>query len=308
MKKLIIKTVIFIVAFFLFDALIGWGSYFMLGKLGEQNKYGKASMTCNNILTATPDVAIIGSSPALTAYIPHIIEDSIFCYTNSPYKVRNASCFVQGMPYFLTETKILTKRKKPDIIILDLTPHSLSDFNDVVSILYPYYHYDSDIRNMIDEKVGFWERLKLQSNLYCLNTTIAELFYGFLRGGNAEGYWAEYNELPEFKPEIIESSKVDSCNLALFKELISYTRENEIHLIVVTSPSSKYYDDSCETKKTIIQLCESNNIPYYDYTANKLFEDGKYFTDDSHLNDRGASLFSSRLSSDIKNELVGHLE
>jgi len=307
MKKFIIKAILFVIILGIVDIAIGYIGGVMVMALGEQNRGGKAAMTCHNIVSAEPDVAIIGSSPALTAYIPHIIKDSIKCYTGSDYKVRNASCFVQGMPYFWAETKILTSRKKTKIIILDLVPQTLSDFKDNVNILFPYYHYDDEIKEMIDSKVDSYEKVKLQSKAYCLNTSIADFMYGIIRGENAEGYWAEYGKLSEFKHEHIASSKIDSINLSLFKNIINFTKANGIKLIIVTSPSSIYYDNSCETRTTLAELCENDGIQYLDYTGNLIFEDPSLFTDESHLNDDGARIFSSHISHELKGEFITSL-
>src|ERR1700761_5420063 len=113
--------------------------------------------------SANTPILILGSSRAEHGYIPAIIEDSLHrdCYNTGKDK--------QGIFYDLAVTKMILKRYRPALIVLDLTPVSFTTAEsglDDLAVLLPYYWPHPEIRHIIDHRTN-WEWLKAHSRLYC---------------------------------------------------------------------------------------------------------------------------------------------
>lgn len=304
MKKLFVKGIIFLALIILTDILVGLVGKFIMQKLNEGNYSGKVAMECYNINYAKPDIAIIGSSPTLTGCIPKILKDSIFEEVGREYDVRNVSCYVQGMPYYVAELKSLIKRKTPKVIILDIDPSHLSVFEDNLNVLRSFAISNGEIKSLMMSRADNIDRLLLHSNAYCLNTDFFSLLYGFTTSKGGDGYCPNFNQLKVVPRGSVNKSFVDSTNQALFNEFIRMARDHNVHVIIVTSPSCINYSKDCDTYREIIDVCKKNNIMYYDFIHDSISYCDDLFADDTHLNDEGAHVFTSLLYSRIKSELL----
>lgn len=304
MKRFIIKLVIFCVFIIGLDFAVGAFGKTVMKILGEGNYSGKVSMMNYNINYAAPEIAILGSSSALSAYIPSIIQDSLRLDVGRVIDIRNVSCYVQGLPYFKAELKTLIGRQKPEMVVLDMTPHYLSNFQDIIGVLRPYYHTNAEIKKMFDSRISRWERIKMQSNMYCLNSTIASLLASFKNPKGCDGYWPNYDHLRTIPHSLKTEEEVDSTNLDIFKDIIRISKDENIHLIVSYSPTNVKYTEGCETYSVLREVCESNEIPFFDFTADHTFDNDELFADGDHLRDPGAKVFTSYFYSSVKEELI----
>ncbi len=120
-----------------------------------------------------------------------------------------------------------------------------------------------------------------------------------------EGYrkndfkWTE-NQL-DYKYSQIE---FEEHTFLLLQEIINKCKHENINLILVTSPTYKdllkYQVNNEFVINKIRVLSQKNNIIYKDYSKESRLMDKKYFANSSHLNSKGADIFTKKLAEDIK--------
>ena len=97
-------------------------------------------------------------------------------------------------------------------------------------------------------------------------------------------------------------SDIKSYNLNYFFEIINFCRENEIELILVTPPFSMGFLQSVEDYQGYTNymndLVEENQITFVDFNLlkNSPFVQDALFTDTTHLNSKGAAIFTEMVA------------
>ena len=98
------------------------------------------------------------------------------------------------------------------------------------------------------------------------------------------------------EPEIVE----------LFDSFLNECKENDIQVILVFTPQyikatefTKNWDDEMQLYR---DFAEKYNIPFLDYTHDPICNDTTYFYNATHLNAKGAELFTLKLANDIKEQ------
>ena len=91
----------------------------------------------------------------------------------------------------------------------------------------------------------------------------------------------------------------------LFENFIKECKQNQIELIFVYTPEyiegQKLFSNRTELMDFYKSISNHYSIPFYDYSADSLCYQKKYFYNASHLNQQGAEIFSRKLASDLKN-------
>ncbi len=97
----------------------------------------------------------------------------------------------------------------------------------------------------------------------------------------------------------------DLHNLYYLREMIRFCKENDVELILITTPSWHTYYNNLDFHQTslmyrlIEQIQKEFDIPYLDYLKDIRF-DSVDFADPQHLSDIGAEKFTKILNADIK--------
>jgi hypothetical protein len=97
-------------------------------------------------------------------------------------------------------------------------------------------------------------------------------------------------------------------NVSFLKGIIELAQKQNIEVVLITPPISRYYSDNIYSdnpilkrqKKIVIDLCEKYRIKYYSYRDDKRFYD-RDFSDIKHLNLVGAIKFSELINTEIIN-------
>lgn len=240
------------------------------------------------------DVLVFGSSRAIDHYVPEICEASLkmsfYC----------AGKDNMGILYQAAVLKSVLKRYSPKIIILDFPGFETEENEyDRLSLLLPYYRTHEEIRSIIELRSPF-EKIKLISEIYPFNsqilyTAIGNLEINKIKKADNNNYVADYTEWKLELDSIPHSNTkaLDSNSIAYFREFIKDAKESGAQVFIVHSPLfQKYYNnreiDICN------QICNSENVPFWDYSKDTLFLQNKQlFKDVLHLNHKGAILFSN---------------
>ena len=300
-KSFFIKLLIACLGFIIADKGIGSLMHHFYGRIhhGEQ---GRLTYTIDS---TDQSMLIIGSSRAAHHYVSAIISNNLHlsCY--------NAGKDKQGLFYNLAILKMVLHRYCPHYLILDLSPVSFAtgeESLDELSVLLPYYSQHPEIKEIL-EKRSKWEWLKLSSSLYKHNSLLLQIAFNNLSKGNDSGIVGGYIPnlftmakpyIQPFSPEQVAGSP-DSAIVGAFEELVNMTRQAGCQLTIVASPLFLPLQEESSTLLLAGQICRQQNIPFFDYTRSPAFIGNEtYFSNEAHLNNAGAAVFSQLLCIDLK--------
>lgn len=268
------------------------------------------------------DILIFGNSRAQHHYDSQILSDSL-----------KLSCFNAGQDgghsILLPDAqlKIILKRYTPKIVLLEFEPCSVKLYNgdyERLSILLPYLEKYPELLPLIIQRSPF-ERIKLISAIYPFNSHIINLIRfntntHSARKRDNEGYvpltGKELNfDLINKSSNLLQNENdvnqiADTNKLNALKNIIYLCQQHYIKLIIINSPVFHYKNDkpweislAC---KQALKILQDEKVEFLDFTRDPDFADRlDLFADVGHLNDKGAKVFTSKLSCLIKNnELI----
>ena len=226
-----------------------------------------------------------------------------------------ATCYNAGKEgrnqilYHYAVLQSVLKRYTPKIIILDISLKEIlkTDENyDWLSSLLPYYKRHPEIRRVVDLK-SYVEKYKLISASYPFNSEILTIAKS---NGIASNEKEEKGYLPlekEWKGPLTtdiprKPVKIDSIKLRYFEKFIEDCKKVNTRLYVTFSPLYIRYDESPISLIVIREICQHQNIPFYDHST-EFLNNPSLFQDRSHMNDKGATIYSEKVAKEIKNNL-----
>lgn len=249
------------------------------------------------------DIIIMGSSRAHHHYVPEIIADSLRknCF--------NAGIDGNGIITMYGIYQMVLERYKPELIIYDIAKgydiyENPEDQNNsrYISSLKPYARISQN--DEIFKSLSWQEWIKTYSSLYRYNSILFTTInnFWFDNSYNIDGYM-KLETVMNYEPTIFESEDsgvLDSLKINYFEKFIRSTKDNGIPLVCVLSP--RYRSVTVERYKPLFTLCEQYDIPLLNFYIDTTFSAHKeYFKDATHMNDRGARFFTSKLVEQIKN-------
>lgn len=264
---------------------------------------GGTTREMNNVcLDKQYDVIVMGSSRARHHYVPEIISDSLgmSCYNTG----RNGN----GIILMYGIYQMILEHYKPVLVIYDLAKgfdlyENPQDQNNTryISALKPYAR-----RPKMDEifkSLSWQEWIKTYSSLYRFNsitlTTVRN--YLFERPYNVDGYEKKKGVM-NYEPTIFEtedSGILDSLKIYYFKKYLCSLKENGIPVVCVLSP--RYRSESSSRYQPLFDLCAQFDVPVLDFYTDTTFSTHRdYFKDATHMNDRGARLFTQKFVTELK--------
>ena len=291
------KAIKFIVILLIFDFIVGT----IAKRIYFNQKTGKQARITYSIYKASDEILIFGSSHAARHYIPKIFE-----------KALNQTCYnvgIQGQKILFHSVleKIILKRTKPKLIILNVDNNWLYKSNeayDRLHDLYPYYWEFRDIMKPTFELRSKLIDIQLFFKSYQFNSTIIHAVkYFFFPQKDFKGYVPLHGEVKNTKAlslyndenEDTSSKEIDDNFVMAFKSFIHIAKANNINLLLITTPD--LYPTNILNNKSLIlmkKIAKEENITFWDFNNNEEFiYKFNLFHDPSHLNDKGAHLFSS---------------
>lgn len=269
----------------------------------KQSKYGIFHRQNYCMNDCEDDIVILGSSRAAHHYIPSIFTDSL-----------NLSCYnagSDGMCIFYHYTLLETMIKNgycPKVVIYEILPSDIEriqgatfNLDAAIDRLAPYYGKSTGLDSLIELKGGY-EKMKFNSRTYRYNSKFVQLIKcNFIPSPEDRGYEAVFGELPydtlleENREENIE---IDKDKKQYLHKLIELSRRYRFKLIFAQSPY--YRKGHTLGEKTIIEILEKEHVPFIDMINNQEMLQPAYFKDNSHLNDMGAHIYTSRFISILK--------
>jgi hypothetical protein len=307
LKKSIESLLLFILILFICDRLIGY----KLHDIYFKQKKGDFYQTTYAIKNAKEDVLILGSSRALHHYVSSIFQN---CINMSTYNLGRDG---RNISYAYTVFSQVLTYHHPRVIILDMQPEefSLSDGkeseNSMVYALLPYANYPlikksiakGNTSDLILSKI-FWT--------YPYNSMAVQLvgnYYNLLPGEkNIQGF-EPLKGSKITKADILrdkgklKKKPMDPALINAFQDFLKLAKKNNIVLYVVISPTANLspYNSIAEIKK----LTQQSGFKFYDYSTT--INDYSLFYDDTHLNIKGATLFTDTLANELKKNFPNKL-
>lgn len=310
MKNSLLKASLFAIIV----VFISLSLHYFLDTQMKQLKYEDASVW-NQIAKGgiDADIVIIGSSRAATHINPALISKAI-----------NQSCFNLGMMghnYFVENARYfyyLQHNKAPKVIILSLDFESLQRRPDLFNhTQFLAYLDDSIIANATQQYEGFSKYdYKLPLLKYVgEQTLIFSLIKNYFRpqlnkSDRVNGFFARdfiWNSqvdsiLDTLKPYVV---KPDSLSLTAFEAFLDYSKEQNITVVFVHTPTHPLGQQKVINRKEIIDLYQKYaadfQIPFLDYAADTMCYNKAYFMNSTHLNKFGAEVFTKKLIKDLLN-------
>lgn len=252
------------------------------------------------------DIQIYGSSKANRHYNPYVFENEL-----------GLSCFNNGVDgrnifYHYAAINSLLQRHKPKLIILDLLSEdylkSDGGWNtDRLNVLLPYYNHNSYIKEVVNLRSPF-ERVKLLSSIYPFNSAIVDICVSIKEGKDRSigykgyiplGYSEKSHEMN--KVNFHKEYEIDELKINYLKKIIKTCNSNNIKLIIIKSP---WYAEYPEKSSLLEEIAFENKITFWNFTNLDFFSERSFFYDESHLNEKGAELFTEFVVDKIKSEQI----
>ena len=298
MKKFIFKVLLFLVVIAIVDKTFGFA---MANVLRHTNKgdWGRNNYIFNDVES---DAIILGSSRAIHHYNPQIIADSLgmSCY----------NCGEDGMGIFLMWARYQAIRDRciPGLIIYEVIPEydllANNDNHRYLKFLRPYC--DRTIISSIISDVSSRESVKLWCQMYLYNSVFLDIIAQRVSQDPSTAKEYTYSPLTsqmDYNPQRVEEKEVsqpfDSLKITYMENLIIQCEKDGTELFFTASP--KYRSLSDNDYQPLKELCRVHKVPFINHYCDPDYcESPTFFADASHLNIKGAEIFTALVASEIK--------
>ena len=254
-------------------------------------------------------VVVLGASRAKHHYKPSVIDKETGL-TSYNYGRDGRNIFNQ---YIIANELLSHASVKPKIFILEVASIDIEDTpgwnGEKLSNLFPLYKKNTEVREIVDREdpeSGF--ALKY-INLYRYNSSLFDYLKNLSASHNGDilkGYTPLYSEWPD-DAEILDESE----NFSLYpwkevylKKLIELSKDNDVKIVFYNSPDFKIVKFQQAWESKIEAICAEYNVSFINHAHDSLFlSHREWFNEPFHLNDKGASEYSSIVAKEI-NEYI----
>lgn len=259
------------------------------------------------------DILIMGSSRAWRHIDPNVMEDSLGMTSY------NLGMDGQHLPMQLWRYEtFLKKNHTPKVIIYSLDFFMLTQSNELFNKdqFLPYLLFNFDAEKNLKKYIGYeYFDYRLPLIRYCgaskaiFHTARISLFPNSMKKGRKKGFYAENKQWNhDFEKAKAKKKRynaiIDSSILIQFDKYLEDCKQKGIKVILVYSPEyiegQKFVSNRVEVIRTFANLAKKYNNPFLNYSSDTISFQKALFYNATHLNKRGADLFSIKLASDLK--------
>ncbi|MHA7059210.1 hypothetical protein ACWGOQ_0018430 [Aquimarina sp. M1] len=297
------KIIKFMIVISLVDVLFGTASNYLFFSQ-KTGKYARANQV---IYETEAEVLIFGSSHAHRHYVPKVLEKQL---NTTAY---NAGAEGQQLLYHLALQKMLLKRSKPSLFILNIDEDFL--FSSAIALdrlndLNPYYtEYKDELKPLFKLNSEFID-IEMFFNSYLLNSTILHIFrYCLSPQLDYKGYRPLYGVMTKdktlSKSDMTDDNvkQIDENFVMALEEFIYNSKSNNIDLVFVMSPTLRKINKNNKSLMMINNIANKTCVPILNLSTSKKFDNKlEWFHDPSHLNDNGAKYFTKLVSEYINQQ------
>lgn len=315
-KKIVLSSLLLM--FFVIGLLFGFMAPYFYG-----NYYNYQDNEIRKSLSGKLDTLIIGSSHALRAFKPNVINDKLGW---NSYNMASPLMSMYGR-YTLLRKEV--ERNPIKNVIIEVSYNAMTIDRTSLGL-------EGDIY-VLGRLDNFKERINFITNDFnkddyskIFSDTLqrsANSWKHMILGYNKETLVNQYGYLPVPKNDLsfsfevakkINNSKYYTTeflkeNLNYLDKIMILCKENNIKVIMVVTPISDLsileYVNHEEIFSQYIDLAKKYNIEYYDFNLDKkrleLYPEDLAFYDYTHLSDDGAEVFSNRFAEIMNNKKKG---
>jgi hypothetical protein len=314
MRKLIFQLLVFILPVI---GLLWPLDYFLSYNIKKSNEYPGEIEVMNDIYSGNinSDIAVYGSSRAWSHFNSRIMEDSL--------KLKVYNFGIDGHNFwiqYLRHLEYIKHNIKPKLIIMEVDIFTLQkrvDLNEPIQFM-PYMLWNTNIRNYTlsynyFNKIDYYIPLiRYAGKRNAILTALKNISKPF-DGSKKYRYRGYAGELLEWTDDFDKAKKtmkqykivLDAASIALFERFIRECKQSNIKLVFVYTPEYIEGQQFVANRKNIMDIysgfAKKYNIPFLDYSNDELSFHKELFYNTSHLKSKGADLFTSKLTSDLKN-------
>jgi hypothetical protein len=321
MKKFFRQLTKYVLVIYLVNLALGWG----LKKLGPEyadSPYGQVKWEdFRQVPPSSLDILFLGSSHFLSGIDPAVV-DSVSAqnsYNMARVGLRPASAYV-----LLNE---VLETQKPKFVVLDIFHRTFtgSGFNHLYD--FGYVDYDQSKVSFARENFSLAENARLLLPTYNYRSNFPNLrpllglrsskdnwqalhYKGYIR--HNETVSQEKLKENEFLNYQFDQLQIDPKNLVYLDKLVNLCREKDIEMIWVTTPLPEICVAGIKNQHEIDayfqDLADKYGITYLNYNDPELrkhvsFSDSIDYSDDDHLNFRGAKKISIDIAQRIESQV-----
>ena len=313
MKKFLISLLIFLLPLLLLG-------YFMDSFLTNALKKSKSDEfgVWNDIYNGriNDDVLIYGGSRAWVHFDPKILSDSLHA---SVYNIG-----LNGHNFWLQKLRhdlLLKYNKSPKVILYAVDLMTLGKRPDLYNPdqFLPYMSSDPMMAQAISSYEGygnFDSKVPMIRYLGKWKTMLAAVRIGLApdsqKPDRIKGYQGKRLEWNADFDKAVEvmggkfTMELDSASVVLFDEFLRDCKKKNIEVIFVAPPEyiegQEFVNNRPEIMGVFADFGKKYDIPYFDYSNDTMSFNKYYFYNSTHMNIRGAELFSKKLVMDLKKE------
>ncbi|WCO02542.1 hypothetical protein [Psychroserpens ponticola] len=316
MKKFILKILTFVVPIL----VLAYGiDAYLSNNLRKSRVFAHLEYPIwNDILESNlnADILIHGSSRAWVHIAPKILEDTLHL---SSYNLG-----VDGHTFNMQQLRhelALKYNEKPKMIIhsVDATTLQKGNFYNAEQIL-PFMLWDEDFEKYTSNYTSYsYLDYKLPILRYYGETDAISTAFkmSFKSSTNNEqrikGYQGQeriWNQDFDNAKKIMKHYEVviDEDLKQRFNEYLKACKASDIEVVLVYTPvyieGQEFIKNIDEIKKTYTNFAETYNFKFFDFTNDDICFDKSYFYNARHLNKNGSELFTKKLASKIKTDLI----
>lgn len=317
MKLLFKKLLLFTLAVFAF-----FYSLQLIVDYGLRKVYDKEFAIWNKIYHGdlNSDIVYLGNSRTFVHFNPEIIQKIT--------GLRGYNLGIDGGDVAMQKAKLdlLTEKNKLPKIMLQTADISLLAGRENIFMKHqflPYLKEDAiynplrkkDKKIWADRYIPLW---KYHGYRYLVIKGIKSFFN--LNNYDSQKDWNGYNgkdqkwntDFDDYKKSlngenIIYSDENIQEGLTYLDHLIAFSKNHKIKLVFVFPPQYNELSELQVQKDSLVdilkKLSSENSIPYWDYSQDSLCNQTKYLYNATHLNEKGANIFSGRIGNKL-NELI----
>lgn len=291
MKNVLLKALLIIALVAVADVGVGFLSRHLVSGLSD--KLSQIGSVQQALLHKRAEVVVLGASCAKYHYDARILADSL------GMTVENTGVGGMNMVYSDLVLQAFLERCRPRIVVVDVYGQ-LDPGEGRLPRLRPFYGVSRPVTAYYDSTSTWQQRLKLHSALYRYNGTLDLLIrHHFNAPNRTHGFAAMDGAMTDMDTVVVHRFQPDTAKIAHLHNLIRTCNAHAIRLVFVLSPR-RHHDADQEAWLT--HLCAALDITLINelHEPSYYVDGGVLFHDDSHLNARGAELFSTRVAAQLK--------
>ena len=249
------------------------------------------------------DIAVLGTSRAFHMVNPGVIKEMNPNLSMINYGTDGTS----HADHYLYLYQLLKNKVKMDTLILEVDEFTLSGWQTNTMSFKGYVFalkvneepFKQAFRDYYDRRKYLLYKLPLvrfveYNNYYQLNPLRVEHEDRFTyRHGFAEAFTTGFRR--DFKRDSLELL-IHHFDIKYLNMIIELAKENDIEVILFTAPVEEEFKkieiNRARSISKIKEIAKNHNLSYYDFSMVEGIKDTSYFSDETHLNIKGANKFT----------------